>query len=381
MTDAAGVAIVGCGSVSRHYLRMLRYFDVLQVLYCVDRHADRARQRCESFGLGRYTTLEDALADPAVDVVVNLTPPAAHAGVTERALRMGKAVFSEKPLATSSRSAQRLVDIADQLGLPIACAPDTVLGRGIQSARDAVGAGLLGTPVLASASVLLPGHEAWHPEPGYYYRSGAGPLFDMGPYYLSALVHLLGPVSAVCAQHRISDRRRTVQVGPDAGQPIQVETPTTIVALLDFASGALATLACSFDAWATTAPNIEVHGTAASMLVPDPNTFSGPVRIRTDGGPDWRSLPLRPGYDVERGIGVADLVVALRTGRQPCASAHLAVHVLRVMEAIFESAAQRATVEIPPEGVSLEQVPTDLSVYGWTGISDLDADSRLADLP
>ena len=381
MTDAVGVAIVGCGSVSRHYLRMLRYFDVVRVLRCVDRHPDRARQRCESFGLGLPSTIESALADPAVAVVVNLTPPGAHAEVTEHALRAGKAVFSEKPLATTSRSAQRVVDLADQLGLPIACAPDTMLGRGIQTARDTVAADVIGTPVFASASVLLPGHESWHPEPAYYYEHDVGPLLDMGPYYLSALVHLLGPVAAVSAQHRVSDRSRMVQVGPNAGQPIQVQTPTTIAALLDFAHGALATLTCSFDAWATTSPNIEVHGTSGSMIVPDPNTFGGQVRVSMGSGQEWRCVPPREGYEVERGIGVADLAVALRSGRPACASADLALHVLRVIEAIFESAKRKTTVEVPHPEIKLERVPTDLSVYGWRGIPDPVDDYRLAELP
>ncbi len=381
MTEPVGVAVVGCGSVSRHYLRMLRYFDVVRVLRCADHHLDRAQQRAASFGLGTPSTVDDAFADPAVAVVVNLTPPDAHSGITERALRAGKAVYSEKPLATTSVDARRLMDLAADLGLPIACAPDTMLGRGIQTSRDAVAAGAIGTPVAGSAAVLLPGHELWHPEPEYYYQPGAGPLFDMGPYYLSALLHLLGPVHAVSAQHRVSVRRRRVLTGPRVGQPIEVRTPTVISALLDFEDGALVTLTCSFDAWSTLTPAIEVHGTDASMLVPDPNTFSGPVRVSRGVEDGWHDVPLRPGYDVERGIGVADLAVALRTSRSPRASAGLALHVLHVMEAVFEAAEARATVEVPRPRLDLEPMPADLSVYGWHGITEPADDARLAELP
>ncbi|MFJ8312990.1 MULTISPECIES: Gfo/Idh/MocA family protein [unclassified Streptomyces] len=373
-----GVAILGCGSVSARYLRMLRHFSILEVLHCADLDPERAQRRVEEFGLGKPSTWQEVLDDPDVSIVVNLTPPSEHFATTEAALRAGKSVYVEKPLATDPEDARRLLALARESGLLLACAPDTVLGRGPQTAIAAVAAGEIGTPVHASASMLRSGPEIWHHDADFFYRPGAGPLHDMGPYYLSMLVHLLGPVTAVSAQNRISDRERVIARGPRAGERIEVATPTVTVASLDFASGAIATLVCSFDAWAATSPHIELHGTAGSLVLPDPNLFDGPVRIARPGGGGLQDLPALPGYVYDRGIGVADLALALRTGGVPKADPALALHVLDVMHAAFLAAERRTTVEVHSTTTRTEPMPTDLSVYGWTGIADPDEDARLA---
>lgn len=230
--EPAGLAIVGCGSVSRHYLRMLRYFSTVSVLWCVDHHFERAAERARSFGIGRPATIDIALTDPDVEVVVNLTPPLAHEAVTRAALDAGKSVYTEKPLAADPGAATELVALAADRGLTLGCAPDTVLGEGMQTCRVAIDKGAIGEPIAFHAFVVLPGHELWHPDPGYYYKAGVGPLLDMGPYPLTALVHLLGPVRRVAGRSRLTGQERRVQVGPKAGDRIPIKTPTTVQALL-----------------------------------------------------------------------------------------------------------------------------------------------------
>lgn len=377
-----GVAIVGCGSVSRRYLRVLRHFDVLAVRRCADLDLDRARQRVEQFGLGLPCSLDQVLADESISVVVNLTPPALHAPITERALLAGKSVYSEKPLASTAADARRLAALARQQGLQLACAPDAPLGTSMQAAFAAVAAGVIGRPVHASASGLLPGHEAWHPDPEAYYHSRGGPLADVGPYHLSALVHLLGPVTSVTALARTGESERRVAVGPRAGQRIDISTPTTVSSLLEFASGPTAALTCSYDAAATTAPPIEVHGTEGSLLLPDPERYGGAVQVSRRDESGWSALPVPAGFDLDRGrgIGVADMVVAARSGGRPRACATLAIHVLDVIEAAMASVARRSRVAVESTCLPLEPVPADLSVYGWTGVDDPVEDARLAAL-
>jgi len=225
--------------------------------------------------------------------------------------------------------------------------------------------------------MAVAGHELWHPDPQYYYRSGAGPLYDMGPYYLSLLVTLLGPVTSVSAHERSSVRERRVATGPRAGTPIKVDTPTVVMAVLEFGFAAVASLTCTFDAWATMTPRLEIHGTRGSLEVPDPNTFGGPLLIAVGADAQWREVALVPGYDIERGIGVADLAAALRTGSTPRASAELAVHVLDVIEAIGTSARRRRAVPVTSSVRLPAPVVPDLSEYGWSGIDD-GLDVRLA---
>jgi predicted dehydrogenase len=282
-----------------------------------------------------------------VDLVLNLTIPRAHAAVALTALAAGRHVYGEKPLAATTAEAREVLAAADRAGRTVACAPDTVLGTGLQTARASLAAGDIGTPVAATAFMVTPGHESWHPDPEFYYQPGGGPLYDMGPYYLTALVTLLGPVRRVAGMAATPRATRTIAGGPRAGTVFPVAVATHQTAVLEHASGALTTLLMSFDVWAGRLPRIEVYGSEGSLNVPDPNHFAGPVQLFTGATGEWTDVPERAGYrDAARGFGVADLAVALRAGTRPRASAELAYHVLDIMECAGVAAATGTTVTV-----------------------------------
>ncbi|MFE6235926.1 Gfo/Idh/MocA family protein [Cellulosimicrobium sp. NPDC057862] len=344
----AGVGIVGCGAISGQYLETLPRLDGLRLVAVADLDPGRAAAVAAERGV-RALTVDALVRDPEVDVVLNLTTPAAHEEVALAAVAAGKDVYGEKPLAADRAAAARVLAAADAVGVRVGCAPDTVLGTGIQTARRAVDDGLLGTPVAATATMVTAGHERWHPHPDFYYLPGGGPLLDMGPYYVTALVHLLGPVASVVGASSRARATRTIGSGPRAGEEIPVEVDTHVTGVLTHASGALSTLVMSFDAPASQAPPIEVHGTLASLQVPDPNGFDGVVRLRgvTEGAADaWRELPVSAGFrGAGRGCGLADLV-ATPVGVEPRASGRLALHVLDVMESLLDAAGTGARVEV-----------------------------------
>jgi len=340
------VALVGCGYISGIYLENAPRWGNLEIVAVADLLPEHARRRGGEFGIPA-ATVDDALADPAVELVVNLTIPAAHAEVALAAVRAGKAVYNEKPLAVSLEDGRRIVSEARARGVPVGCAPDTFLGGGLQTCRDLLDAGAVGTPVGMTGFMLTPGHERWHPSPDFYYQPGGGPLLDMGPYYLTAMVHLLGPVARVAGMARASFPERTITSQPRAGELIPVLVDTHQAAVLQFASGPIATLVTSFDATPGDAPELELYGSDGTMLLPDPNTFGGPVRLRGRGSDAWREIPVeRPCTDNSRGLGVSDLAAAMREGRAPRASGDLALHVLEVMHAATAAAREGRTVEI-----------------------------------
>jgi predicted dehydrogenase len=330
------VAIVGAGNISGQYLRNLTRFPDVRVVAIADLDATRAAGAATEHDVPFSGTVDDVLALPEVELVVNLTIPAAHAEVASAALAAGKHVYSEKPLTLDPATGQALLAEAEARGLRVGNAPDTFLGAGLQSARRAVDAGLIGTPVGAASTFQGPGPESWHPSPEFLFAKGAGPLFDMGPYYLTALVALLGSVTTVAATARKARETRTIGSGPRAGTDFAVEVPTHVTALLEFAAGAGATATFSCDS-PHHRQSIELIGTEASLAVPDPNTFAGPLLIRGRGDHEWRELPLA-GTDVGRGIGVLDLARAIRGGGPHRASGELALHVLEVMATVLESA-------------------------------------------
>jgi len=342
------IGVVGCGTISDVYLRNCRRFAALEAVACADLDPARASAKAAAHGLAAMT-VDGLLADPTVDVVLNLTVPVAHAAVSAAALAAGKAVYSEKPLATSREDGRRLVATAAAAGLRLGGAPDTFLGPGLQLCRRLLDAGEIGRPVAATAFMLAHGPEDWHPDPAFLYQPGGGPLFDMGPYYLTALVSLLGPVHAVAGSARASFPERVVGSAPKRGERIAVETPTHIAAVLDFEAGPIATMVTSFDVWAAEVPRIEIYGAAGTLSLPDPNTFGGPVRIRRAGEDGWREVPLpADAAENRRGIGLADLAAALRAGdgRPHRASADLTFHVLDTMQAILEAAAGGRRIDL-----------------------------------
>jgi len=303
------IGIVGCGNISAAYLKSCPRFEILEVVACADLDMDRARQRAEEFGIAKVLSTAELTADPEIEIIVNLTTPGAHYPVDKATLGAGKCVHSEKPLAIDRDRGIELLALARDRGLRIGCAPDTFLGGGIQTCRKLIDDGAIGEPVAATAFMTCHGHESWHPAPEFYYKIGGGPLFDMGPYYLTALVNLLGPVRRATGSARITFPERTITSEPLNGRKIEVDVPTHVAGVLDFASGAVGTLIMSFDVWGAHLPRIEVYGTEGSLSVPDPNGFGGTVRVLKAGEQEWREVPLTHAYTENwRGIGVADMV-------------------------------------------------------------------------
>lgn len=333
------VGIVGCGNIFGQYVQGCRGFEILEVAACADLLPETAVVKAAEFGIPAAYPVEQLLHDPTIDIIVNLTIPQAHASLTLAAIAAGKHVHSEKPLAVTNEDGQKIVALAQEKGVLVSCAPDTFLGGGLQTARKLIDDGWIGTPVAAVAFMMGHGPEAWHPNPGFFYQPGAGPLFDMGPYYLTALVHLLGPVRRVTGSARASFPERIATSPTRFGEKIPVQVPTHTVGVLDFADGPIVTLITSFDIWSHHLPRIEIYGSEGSLSVPDPNIFGGVVQVRRAGASEWNDVPHSHSTEVGRGIGVADLAYAVRDGRSPRASVQLAAHVLEIMHAIVEASA------------------------------------------
>lgn len=339
------VGIIGCGNISNAYFKGCADFEILEVVACADIDFDRAKAKAEEHGV-RALTVDQLLADPDIEIVINLTIPAAHAEVSLKVIEAGKNVHEEKPFALNRDDGKKILDAAKAKGLLVGCAPDTFLGGGLQTCRKLIDEGWIGQPVAATAFMAIHGHESWHPSPAFYYQKGGGPLFDMGPYYLTALVFLMGPVKRISASTRTTFPQRTITSKPLFGTKVDVEVTTHVTGVLDFANGAVGTTIMSFDVWSHNLPLIEIYGSEGSMRVPDPNGFKGPVYVRRAGASDWSEIPLTHSGDVGRGIGVADMAYALRTGRPHRASGDLAYHVLDVMQSFDESSQGGRSVRV-----------------------------------
>ncbi|MDI7277680.1 MAG: Gfo/Idh/MocA family oxidoreductase [Anaerolineae bacterium] len=358
------VGLVGCGNISGVYFQNCLSFPILDLVACADLIAERAEARAAEFGV-EARSVEGILADPEIEIVLNLTIPKAHAEVALQALEAGKSAHNEKPLAIIREDGQRLLEVARARGVRIGCAPDTFLGAGIQTCRKLIDDGWIGEPVAACAFMMCHGHESWHPDPEFYYKVGGGPMFDMGPYYLTALVALLGPVRRVTGATRITFPERLITSEPRHGTVIKVDVPTHVAGVLEFASGAIATIVTSFDVWHAELPRIEVYGAEGTLSVPDPNCFGGPVRLRRAGASEWSDIPLTHGYsENSRGIAVADMAYAIRSGRKHRASGELAYHVLDVMHAFHDAAREGCHVEL--ESTCARPAPLPMGLAPWT---------------
>jgi predicted dehydrogenase len=348
------VGIVGCGNIAPAYLTGCSKFpELIQVTACADVFPERAQEFGAKHGLTALT-VQEMLASPEIDIVINLTVPAAHAEVSAAIIQAGKHVYGEKPLALNRADGKALLDAAATAGVRIGCAPDTFLGGGQQTCRALIDAGAIGRPIAATAFMVGHGPDSWHPNPFFYYLPGGGPMLDMGPYYLTALVNLLGPMRRIGASaSRAFDMREAGAEGV-RGQPIPVSVNTHSAGVIDFEAGAAATVIMSFDVWAKNLPIIEIYGTEGTLSVPDPNTFGGEVRVWHTSTREWRSEPLIGHTDVQRGIGVADMARAIADGSDHLASGALAYHVLDAMLAFDDSSAQdkhiylESTVQRPP---------------------------------
>jgi predicted dehydrogenase len=331
------VAIIGCGAISPRYAKTLNELGSVTLAAVADGIPERAQALASEHG-ATVMTVDEILADATIDAVVNLTPPLAHGPVTRAILEAGKSAFSEKPLAVDLAEGQALVDLAKTKGLRFGCAPDTFLGAGLQLARAAIDRGDIGVPLAANGFFLGFGPEYFLPNPNFFYERGGGPLLDMGPYYLTALVQLLGPAVAVSASGRISRAQRPIMNGDRLGEMMDVSVLTHVSSVVEFASGPLATLVTSFDVAATDHRNIEIYGSEGTLSVPDPNYFEGPVRIKRIREAEWTELdPLIPTIPQQRGIGLADMMWAQRSGRPHRATADLALHVLDIMTSAVTS--------------------------------------------
>jgi predicted dehydrogenase len=339
------VGFIGAGNISEQYLKASRTFPILDVVGIADLVRSRAEERAEAFDLRPYTP-DEMLADPDIEIVVNLTIPAAHGTVNLAVIEAGKHVYSEKPLAITREEGRRTLDAARERNLLVGCAPDTFLGGGLQTCRKLIDDGWIGEPVAATAFMTGRGPESWHPDPVFFYQPGAGPMFDMGPYYLTTLIHLLGPVRRVTGCTRRSFEERIATTPTRYGERIPVSVTTHVAGLLDFVSGPIATIITSFDVWHANLPRIEIYGSEGTLSVPDPNIFRGPVRLRRAGAEEWSEIPLTHYVPIGRSIGVADMASALLSGRQPRASGDLAYHVLDLMHAFDESSESGRHIEI-----------------------------------
>lgn len=333
------VGIIGCGNISDIYLKNLtKTFKITEVAACADIIIERAQEKAEKYGISKACSVEELLADPDIEIVVNLTIPQAHAEICIAALNAGKSVYVEKPLSITREDGKKIIALSEEKGLLVGCAPDTFMGGGLQTCRKLIDDGWIGQPVAATAFMMCHGHEGWHPDPEFYYQVGGGPMFDMGPYYLTALVSLMGPVKRVTGSTRITFPERTITSEKKYGKTINVEVPTHIAGIMDFHNGAIATIITSFDVWSSQLPRIEIYGSEGTLVVPDPNTFGGPVKVRRQNQDDWMEVPLTHGYDENsRGISVADMSYALRSGRKHRANCYMAYHVLELMHGFHDA--------------------------------------------
>ena len=340
------IGVIGCGNISGAYFKAGQTFKNLEIAACADLDMTRAKAKAEEFKIPKACTVKELLADKDIEIVVNLTIPRAHVDVALASLHAGKHVYGEKPLAVSRKDGKKILDLAKAKKLLVGSAPDTFFGGGIQTCRKLIDDGWIGTPVAATAFMTCAGHESWHPSPEFYYDIGGGPMLDMGPYYLTALVNLLGPIKRVSGSARITRAKRMITSQPLNGKIMNVKALTHYAAVLDFAQGAICSMIMSFDVRAAQLPRIEIYGTEGTLSVPDPNTFGGPVRIGGKGK-DWQDVPLTHGYtENSRSIGVADMANAIESGRAHRASGELAFHVLDAMEAAADASAQGKAITL-----------------------------------
>ena len=343
------IGVIGCGDISGIYLRnCTQRFSNVEVVAVADLDRRRAQRRADEFGVPAVLDTQALLARDDIEMVLNVTTPPSHTSINRAALYADKHVYCEKPAALDLAEAQETLRIADERGLRLGSAPDTVLGAGIQRCRSLIDDGAIGDVVAANAVMACHGHESWHPSPEFYYKRGGGPMLDMGPYYLTALVNLIGPVKAVSAMTKTTFPTRVITSEPLRGTLIEVETTTHLTGSLLFENGAVGTITTSFDIWRSDQPHIEIHGSLGSISCPDPNTFGGPVKLFRNGDRDWVEVPLSRGAYSEnaRGLGVSDMAAAIEEGREHRASGELATHVLEVMVAFDRSGETHRRVEI-----------------------------------
>ncbi len=333
------VAVVGCGNISGIYLKNLtKTFENVNVYAVADLKAENAEKASKEYGIDKIMTLEEILEDKNIDIVLNITTPHGHFDICKKVLESGKHVYVEKPLSLTYAQGKELMEYADAHGLYVGCAPDTFMGAGISTCKKLIEDGVIGDIIGATAFMVCHGHESWHPNPEFYYQVGGGPMFDMGPYYLTALTEMMGNAVSVMGMTKVGNEYRTITSQPKNGTKIEVEVPTHVNGLLRFENGAIANIITSFDVWGSKVPKLEVHGTLGSIICPDPNTFGGEVKCKV-GGKDFEDIPYINEYSNNmRGIGLSNMADAIMNGKTDfAANGHRALHVLEIMEKIHTS--------------------------------------------
>jgi predicted dehydrogenase len=344
MPQPLRIGLIGCGAISGAYLSHSRAFPILQYTACSDIDLEKAKAKAMEFGVPRVLSVEQILGDPHVDVILNLTIPTAHAGISLAALQAGKHVYSEKPLGISMAEGERILAAASEKKLRVGCAPDTFMGAGLQTARQLIDDGAIGRPLAFTAFMMCPGHEHWHPNPQFFYESGGGPMFDMGPYYLTSLLNFFGPIRRISGAVAIAIPERRAL----GGTKIDVQTPDHICGTIEFQNGVIGSIITSFATrfgqYDTTQP-ITIYGTEGTLKAPDPNVFDGPVHLRRAADPEFLAMPhtFHAGYG--RSVGLAEMAQSLRAGRTHHANAEQAYAVLEAMESFLVSSKEGRAVE------------------------------------
>jgi len=332
------VGVVGCGAISKAYFTHGAKFQAISIDACADLLPEKAQEAAEKFGVPRALGVDELLDDPDINCVLNLTIPKVHAEVALRAIGAGKHVYSEKPLGVRREEGQQILRAAEQAGVRVGNAPDTFFGAGHQTVRKLIDDGQIGRPVAATAFMMGRGHESWHPNPEFYYEVGGGPMFDMGPYYLTDLIFLLGGIRRVHGATQIAIPERTITSQPKQGKKITVQTPDHVAGLIEFDNGAVGTIITSFaTAFPTHTSPITIFGTEGTIKAPDPNGFDGGVQLRRIGDKDWRDVPPTHPTGYGRAVGLADMAQAIRSGRPHRASGELAFAVLDAMQGFLDA--------------------------------------------
>jgi predicted dehydrogenase len=356
------IGLIGCGSASQLYLEGCKQFNILHVTGCADLVEDKARARASEFNIPGVCGVEDLLSDSRVDTILNLTEPQAHAEIGMAALESGKNLYQEKPLAVELEDARLMLEIAEKRGLRIGCAPDSFMGGGLQTCRQLIDEGAIGEPVACTAFMMCHGHEDWHANPEFFYMRGGGPMFDMGPYYLTAMISLFGPIRRVTASAKVTSNERAIIHQARYGQKIKVEVSTHVAGIIDFVSGVVGTIITSFDVWASELPSIEVYGTEGTLSVPDPETYRGPVRLFSARLPHWVEVPMSREFTGQsRGIGLAEMAYAIRRGHAHRANGEMAYHVLDVMHCFHDASLEGRHIELTSTCSRPQPLPENLN--------------------
>lgn len=342
------IGVIGCGNISGIYLDNLTgLFKNVEVTAIADLDLERAKHAAEKYNIPKACTAEQLLADDNIDIVLNLTTPHVHHSICMAALNAGKHVYVEKPLSVELEHGKEIIDTAKAKNLYVGCAPDTFLGAGIQTCIKVIKDGWIGKPIAATAFMMCHGHESWHPDPEFYYQKGGGPIFDMGPYYLTALVSMIGSVNTVSAINKKSFDQRLITSEKKNGTMIDVDIPTHVAGTMEFSNGAVGTMIMSFDIWAAGLPCIEIYGTEGSIRVPDPNSFDGPVMVKTRFSDEWKEVPLAYPYNQNaRGLGLSQMAAAIENSASHPANGDLAYHVLEVIHAFHQSSDEQKHIHI-----------------------------------